>query len=516
MSGSNKMLKTAGFMAAATFLAKICGLVRESLITAYFGVGSNVDAYFAASQLPTTLFDMVIGGVISASFIPVFNGIYEKENKEKAMEFANKFIAMILFATALLSVVGMVFSKQLITGIIAPEFSGETADFAAVLSAIMFPMVIFTGLAFSFVGILQSFGEFNIPAIMSLVSNLAVIIYFPLFAKKFGIYGLSVTILVSWSLQVIIQIPSLKKTGFVLRPRLDFKDENIKQALTLALPMLISTWVQPLYSLVNTRLASSADGAVSVLNCSNRLYIVMTGVFSFVVTNLVFPRLSRTNAAEDTDGARELVAGSLKAVTLVILPIMAAFILLSEDVIGIIYQHGLFTREKTVVTASALSCYSVGMIGLAYNEVLSKAFFSMKDSKTPMISAIVSMIANVIMAYIFYGCIGTAGLALATAGGSWVNAVINFIAYNKKNGRIFNKQDTADVVKTLISAIIMAVVVFILSAILENRIENNFMGYALDGIICGGVGLAVYFVCAYIIGVESLRSVVGGVLGGKK
>lgn len=516
MGGNNKMLRTAGFMAAATFLAKICGLVRESLITAYFGVGSNVDAYFAASQLPTTLFDMVIGGVISASFIPVFNGIYEKENKEKAMEFANKFIAMILLATLTLSVIGIVFSKQLITGLIAPEFSEETAALASTLSSVMFPMVIFTGIAFSFVGILQSFGEFNIPAIMSLVSNVAVIIYFPLFAKKFGIYGLSVTILISWSLQVIIQIPSLKKIGFKLKPVIDFRDKNIRQALALALPMLISTWVQPLYSLVNTRLASSADGAVSVLNCSNRLYIVMTGVFSFVVTNLVFPRLSRTNAADDKDGARELVAGSLKAVTLVILPIMAAFIILSEDVIGIIYQHGLFTREKTVITASALSCYSVGMIGLAYNEVLSKAFFSMKNSKTPMVSAIVSMIANIIMAYVFYGYIGTAGLALATAGGSWVNAVINFAAYNRKNGRIFKKEDVSDVIKTVISAALMGIVVYLLSELLEGRLEDNLTGYIIDGIICGGFGIVAYFVSAYLIGVESLKSVIGGVVRGKK
>ena len=374
----------------------------------------------------------------------------------------------------------------------------------------MFPMVIFTGLAFSFVGILQSFGEFNIPAIMSLVSNVAVILYFPLFSKKFGIYGLSVAILVSWSLQVLIQIPSLKKTGFRLRPKLDLRDKNIRQALSLALPMLISTWVQPLYSLVNTRLASSLDGAVSVLNCSNRLYIVMTGVFSFVVTNLVFPRLSRTNAAENKDESRSLVAGSLKAVTLVILPIMVAFVLLSEDIIGIIYQHGLFTREKTLITASALSCYSVGMIGLAYNEVLSKAFFSMKNSKTPMISAILSMIANIIMAYIFYNIIGISGLALATAGGSIVNAIINFALYIRGNGNVFNKEDLKDVIKIIISAILMAVVVFGLSQILDGKFEKALIGYILHGLICGGAGIIVYFVCAYAIGTKCLRNVLGG------
>lgn len=514
MSSGNKMLKTAGFMALATFLAKACGLVRESLITAYYGMDSAVDAYFAASQLPTTLFDMVIGGVISASFIPVFNGIYEKEDKATAMGFANKFIGMILTATVLLSVVGIVFSKQLITGIIAPDFTGETAALSAKLSSIMFPMVIFTGLAFSFVGILQSFGEFNIPAIMSLVSNVAVILYFPIFGKKFGVYGLSAAILFSWSLQMLIQIPSLKKIGYKFRPRIDFRDKYILQALALALPMLISTWVQPLYSLVNTRLASSADGAVSILNCSNRLYLVMTGVFSFVVTNLIFPRLSRTNAAERTDESRSLVAGSLKAITLVIVPIMVCFILLSEDVIGIIYEHGKFTRDKTLQTAAALSCYSFGMIGLAYNEIMSKSFFSMKNSKTPMISALVSMAANIVMAHIFFEKIGTAGLALATAGGSTVNALLNFIAYRKKVGRLLEREDFADIVKTFVSGAVMAVAVIALAKGLS--FGGGLLGYILHGAVCGAAGLIVYLVLVYLIGVKSFRNVVGGVIGGRK
>ncbi len=516
MSGENRMLKTASFMALATFLAKACGLVRESLITAFFGVGNTVDAYFAASQLPTTLFDMVIGGVISASFIPVFNGICEKEDTDKAMSFANKFIGMILLATVLLSVVGIVFSEQLITGIIAPEFVGETKELASKLSSIMFPMVIFTGLAFSFVGILQSFGEFNIPAVMSLVSNVAVILYFPLFGKRFGVYGLAVAILFSWSLQVLIQIPALKKTGYKFRPRLDLRDKYILQALSLALPMLISTWVQPLYSLVNTRLASGADGIVSVLNCSNRLYLVMTGVFSFVVTNLIFPRLSRTNAQERTDESRELVVGSLKAITLVIVPVMVSFILLSKDVIGIIYEHGKFTHDKTLITAATLSCYSVGMIGLAYNEIMSKTFFSMKNSKTPMISALVSMLANIVMAYLFYDKIGVYGLALATAGGSTVNALLNFVAYRKKQGRLFAKEDLADIIKTFISGAVMAVVVIVVSRLTDGIYPGGTVGYIFHGAVCGVVGLLVYLVSVYAIGVKSFKNALGGVIGGRK
>ncbi|MDD6736019.1 MAG: lipid II flippase MurJ, partial [Clostridiales bacterium] len=290
MEKTGKMLKTAGFMAAATFLAKVCGLLRDALIAAFFGTGVAAEAYLTATKLPTTLFDIVIGGVISAAFIPVFNSVLERKDKKAALDFANRFIGMVLLISGLIAIFGIVFSDNLIS-FMAPDFDAETHELAKQLSSIMFPMIIFTGLAFSFVGILQSFGQFNIPAIMSLVSNLAVILYFVVFGKKFGVYGLAVTMLVAWSLQVIIQIPSLVKFKYKFRPRINFRDENIKKAMALALPMLISTWVQPLYTIVNTRLASGMYKGVSSLEYANRLYLVVTGVFSFVVTNLMFPKM---------------------------------------------------------------------------------------------------------------------------------------------------------------------------------------------------------------------------------
>ena len=327
MSNKNGMLKTAGFMAIATLLAKMCGLLREVLIAAFFSTGFEGTAYLTATQLPMTLFDIVIGGVISASFIPIFNDLLEKKDKKTAMDFANRFLCMILLICIAISVVGTVFTEPLIR-MLAPEFDSVTHNLAAQLSAIMFPMIIFTGLAFSFVGILQTFGEFNIPASMSLISNLAVIAYFPLFGKKYGVYGLSVAMLFSWSLQVFIQLPWLKKFGFRFRPTLKIWTPDIKRALLLAGPMLVSTWVQPLYSIVNTRIASGFIGAVPVLNYANRLYIVVTGVFSFVVTNLIFPKLSRANSADRTDESNSLIVTSLKAVSMVILPIMVIFIIL--------------------------------------------------------------------------------------------------------------------------------------------------------------------------------------------
>lgn len=515
MSQTNKMLKTAGFMTIATLLAKVCGMGRDMLIAAYFSTSYVGDAYMTATKLPTMLFDLVIGGVITASFIPVFTTVDGRDGKKKAFEFANKFIGLVLSITILIAIIGIMFSDVLI-GLLAPEFNAQTASLASELSKIMFPMIIFTGLAFSFVGILQSHGEFNIPAMMSLVSNLLVIAYFPLFGKRFGVHGLSVAMLVAWSLQVIIQIPALKKTGYKFKPSLKLFDKNIKQTLLLAGPLLVSTWVQPLYSIVNTRIASGIAGGVTMLEYANRLYTVMVGVFSFVVTNLVFPKLSKSNSINDTEEASKLLVTSIKAIFIVILPIMAGFVLLSRPITGVVYEHGNFTALDAKNTAMALSCYSVGMIGFSINEILSKAFFSEKNSKTPMYNAIISMVINIILAYSLSPKLGINGLALATAGGSTTNAILNYICMRRRHGKVFNSSDVVGIVKTVISTIIMAVCVIFTYNLIKNIVSPNLIGWLVCCIVCALIGALVYFASCLLLGVDEVKTVVKGILPERK
>lgn len=491
MKESKAILKTAGFMAVATFLAKVCGLVRDMLIAAFFGTGMEADAYLTATKLPTTLFDLVIGGVISAAFIPVFNSVLKKEGKKEALNFANRFIGMVLLITWLITLFGILFSDKLIW-FMAPDFDLQTHNLAMHLSSIMFPMIICTGLAFSFVGILQSFGEYNIPAIMSLVSNLAVILYFVLFGKKFGVYGLAVTMVIAWSLQALIQVPSLIKFKFKFRPSVNLKDKNVKSAMKLALPMLVSTWVQPLYTIINTRLASGIERGVSSLEYANRLYIVITGVFSFVITNLIFPKMSRAYVGGNEDEAKNMLVTSIKAITIIILPIMSVIAILAKPVIALLYQRGGFTYSDTLHTAGALSCYAFGMIALAYNEILSKSFFSMQNSKTPMVNAIISMLANIVTAYLLCGKFSISGLAVAAAVGSYVNAFLNYIFMKKYYKKLFTKQDFISIFKILISAAAMSLVMLVIYRYLPFKDVTSIVNTIMLILLPSAIGFAVY------------------------
>ena len=512
------MLLTAGFMAFATFAAKALGQVRDSLMAAYFGAGVEADAFMLASKIPTTLFDVVIGGVISASFIPIFNEILTKENEKEASRFANKFITMIVIATVFIALFGIVFARQLVH-LMGPNASPETTELAVKLTAIMFPMIIFTGIAFSFVGILQSYGEYNIPSIISLVSNVAIILYYIIFGKRFGVTGLAVTMIIAWSLQVLVQIPSLIKLKFRYRPDFHLRDRYIWSAVLLALPMLVSTWVQPLYTLVNARFASGMEGAYASLEYANRLYLIVTGVFSFVVTNLIFPKLSRANAGDNREEANALVMTSLKAIVIVIAPLMTGIIILAKPVTAIIYEHGAL--ESSAVVAHALACYATGMIFLALNEIISKTFFSMKQSVIPMVTAIISMVFNVLLVSAIYGLIKndamklTGGLALAAAGGSFVNAAANGIMLMKKCPGIVKREDVISVIKVLVATAVMAAAVYPLYNIMDNRFDG-LTGNILTCAVCGAAGAALYAVMVIVLRVKEITGLLPVRKGGGK
>lgn len=505
-TSARTMILTAGFIAMATLLSKVLGQARDSLLTAYFGSGMESDAFVIASTIPTTLFDVIIGGVISATFIPVFNDIRSKHGNEEAMKFVNKFVTLIVSITLIIVAAGIIFRDGLVS-IQAPSYSPEKHDLTAQLMAIMFPMIIFTGLAFSFVGLLQSYGEYNIPAVISLVSNIVIILYYILFGKKFGVYGLAVTMVIAWSLQFIILIPWIKKFGVKFRPDFKFKDPYIKQTLLLAGPMLVSTWVQPLYTVINQRFATNIESAATYIQQSNRLYIIVVGVFSFVVTNLIFPKLAQAVAAGNNEEAKKLTVTSIRSIVLVIAPLMAGFIVLSRPVAALIFGYGKMGDEGIDAISTLLKFYSVGMLGLGLNEILSKAFFSLQDSKTPMRNSIISMVINIILAFVLYNTMSTNGLALAAAGGSISNAVLNWYCMKKKYPDMIKKSDIVSMVKCVISAAVMGAAVYVIYSAVSG-IADGRVGDIITCGICGISGIVVYGILVLILKVEDIRNLI--------
>ncbi len=486
------LLSTAAVMTVMILLSKIFGLLRDILVASAYGTTAPAVAYEAASRLPILLFDLVLGGVVSAAFIPIFSEILVKDGKNAAMRYAAAYVNVISLFTGAITLIGVLFSSPLIR-LLAPDLPPETHAMAADLTKLLFPMVICTGLAYAFVGILQSLGEFFIPALISLVSNTIMVLYLVFIGDRFGVTGLAVAMLIGWAAQAVVQIPKLIRFGFrpSLKAGLFIKD--VHRSLRLALPILIGTWTQPICSLMNTRFASALEEgrAITALGYANRLYTILVGVFSFVATNLLFPYFSRADAQGDGTGSRKLMHTSLKTLSFIIAPIAAGLAVLAEPICAILYERGEFTPADTALCAEALRAFAVGMLFLAANEVLTKAFFAQKKPVLPMISSLAAMAANIGFV-ILLAPHGISGIALASGLAVAVQCLLNAALMKKHTGGTLPPADLFDLVKSVLAAALMAVGVHFLYPYLPGSTLLSTLIAALLGVILYAIATAIF------------------------
>ena len=497
-----KAAGTVGFIFITLILVKILGQAREMAIAAFYGTSDAAGAYVIASQLPVNFFDMILGTAVSSAFIPVFNKYLEKDGLKRANLFASRFLNIIILASTLICALGSVFAPALIN-IFSPDMNPAAKEIAVALLRIMFPIMIFTGMAFTLVGVLQSLGEFKIPAIMSMISNALCIIYLFTLNKYFGIYGLAVAFLIGWAMQFFVLVVPSKKRGFVYGSEKKLWDSGLKTVATLALPVLLSSWVQPINAMVNMALASGKEGGIASLNYANRLYIIAASVFAVSITNYIFPKLSQMNVRGEKDDWSKTVAAGLKYVMMIVLPMALVFTLQGKEIIRIVYQRGAFTESDVAITSSAIFFYSLGMIFYSLQEICNKAFYSTESMKTPMIAAIGSIATNVVLSYVLSAKMGIAGLALAASIAACVWSIFMMLALSRKmTVSLFDKS----IFKTLIMCTGFGITMFFVRNLSigffgQTGLLTSVINFALPFIS----GTAAYIILAFVLKIEEIN-----------
>lgn len=490
---------TAVLMVLVTLLSKVLGLVRDRLLAHNFGTSMDAVAYEAASRLPITLFDFALGGVVTAAFIPIFNELMVKEGRERAFAFANRYFNLILCITFVIAACGMVLSAPLVS-FLAPEVDDAVKTFAASLSRVMFPMIIFTGIAYCYVGILQSFEKYTLPAIMSLVSNLVMVLYFFTFCDTYGVWGLSVALVIGWFLQAAIQAPAAHKLGFRFKPTLRFGDTHIVRALKMSLPILVCSWLQPICNVINTRFASGFEGgsAITMVNYANRLYIIIVGIFSFVATNLLFPKLSRAEAGGDRAGAKKFAGSSIKILLYLMIPLSVGIYLLAEPITRTMYMGGEFTAHDAEMTAAVLRLLAIGIPFMSANEVLTKLFFAMQRVKAPMIASLISIAFNILLVTLLVNTVGFDGIALASSLTIAACTLINFVLLSR-GGAILGGRDLLDLAKSVICTAVMGAAVWFADT--KITIVSDLVRVA----VLGCIGIVIYAVLFLLLRPNELK-----------
>ena len=494
--------KTIGIVMVLTLLGKVMGLYRDHLLAIHYGMGMEASAFYTASRIPRVFFDAVFASAISACFIPVFSEYLESGGKKKAFAFSRAFLTIIGILTLILTGVGMAFSEQFVT-LFADGYNAETAALASSLTRIMFPTVFFTGLAFSFVGILQSLDEFNIPALISAVSNAVIIVYFWTLDGKFGVYGLAAAFLVGWLLQAVVQLPALRKKGFSYAPRLEVRSEGMKKVFALMGPVMVSTWVQPINLTINSKFGSHLyDGAgVSAIEYATNLYLVIAGVFILSVTNVIFPKLSRLAAGNEGDAFRDTIRSTLHASLFFVLPMSAGLMVVARPLISFVYGGGEFDDFSVQITSAALGWVSLGMVGYAVQNILSRAYFAQQSGKIPLIAGAASIGVNILLCMMLTDTLAVSGLAIASAVSSTVYALLLLLPMERKGQGVLTKAFCLDFLKMLIATVLMAA-----AAAFAHRAASGLVSGKMGELVTLGVsacaGVVVYFAAAFVLRLE--------------
>ncbi|MGI5838857.1 MAG: murein biosynthesis integral membrane protein MurJ [bacterium] len=426
-----RITRAAGIIVAASIISKLLGVVRERVIAVNFGAGMVTDAYLVALTIPNIII-LLATEAVTAGYLPVFASLLARRREKEAGRVAGSLTAITAVLLAGLSLTGIILAPALVR-LVAPNFTPDAAAAAVYLSRIIFPVIFFMSLGAVFTVTLQSLQHFTVPALAPLAMNAAIIAVVALGGSRYGGVSLAFGTLLGMGLQAAIQLPQLLR---LMRQRgipfaLKAADPQVREVGRLSLPVVGRTLVMQAYTLVERMLASGlAAGSIASLNFANKLMQLPYGVFATAVTTAIFPTLSE-QAARD---AKEEMAGTLlhgvRTVALIILPAMVGLIVLRVPIVRLVFEQGAFDAAATQATAAALLYYSLGLAGHAGNLVLTRAFFALHDTMTPLKLSFATTGMTAVAAVILVRPLQHGGLALANSLG--VLTATGLLYYNLK------------------------------------------------------------------------------------
>lgn len=491
---NKKAVKTIGLIMFIILISKLLGLVREIFLAGYYGASTEAAAFTTAADIPLKFFDLAFGAAVTSTFIPVFNKYLKSDDTDGGFLFASRFINIIFIMTAILAVLGIIFSEQLI-GLFLPGGSPEVLALASQLLKILFPTAVMAGLAFSMVSILQSMGQFTVPAMISLFPNVLTIIYLIFLNKHFGIVGLAVTFVIAWLMQVLIQIPFIRRKNFIYTPSIRFNDPGIKKVSKMVLPILISSWVTPVSLFMLGAFASfMGDESVAAIKYANRLYLILAGIFVFAMMNYLFPLMSRQAEDDDTGPFNETYKRAFESVVFFIIPLAVGAYLLSPNLISIVYERGAFTADDALLTARAFAGFCPAIFGYSLYEITSKAYYARKKVVAPTIMSVLTLAVAFILSYavVFWTGLDLGYVSLAFSIGITLAAIILVILFNIKTGRILKGRSTAELLRAITGSMMMGTVVILFKTFIINKVVAGLGIEMLLVLAAVLLGLTVY------------------------
>ena len=509
---SESITTAAVVLGGASLISRALGLLRDRLLTHHFGASDTLDAYYAAFRVPDFLYNLLILGALSSAFIPLFSQHLARDSRERAWKFMNTCITTLGSIFFVLSIV-CVLAAPLVLSFLTPGFNEEKQHITIRLTQIMMVSPVLMGLSAIMGGALQSLRKFLLYALAPIMYNLGIIFGILVLVPIMGIYGLGFGVVLGAALHACVQIPTLMSVGF--RPRFIWnpKSNDVHIMLTLMAPRALALAAAQINLFIITSLASKLPvGSVAEFNLANNIQSLPIGIIAVSYAVAAFPIMTKFAAEDNLDGLAQTVGATLRMVLTCIVPLTVLFMVLRTQWVRIIFGSGKFDWAATINTSDALGFFAIGLIGQAGVHILARAFYALKNTRIPAITAIGSTIFGVVCAIFLMKPLGVAGLALASAVESILNAVILWIALHRKIGDIEDRITATTLYKLGIAALFMAVIVQGLKSPVAYFVNmQTFTGVFLQAVGASVGGLIGFITVGLLLRIEELVTIMHGV-----
>ena len=534
MSENRAIARAAGLVGGLTVLSRVGGLLRDAVTAYLFGGTAAADAFFVAFRLPNLLRRFVAEGALTTAFVPVFSQYRSSRSPAEAEEAERAVGTVYVLVLGVVTILGIAFAPEL-TRFFAPGFGAEPGklELTAELTRWTFPYIFFVSLVALTAGILNAMRHFAAPALAPLAFNLGLIatavglvrlVEPPIFALAYGV-------VLGGILQVLVQIPALRARGVSLWPLWRPRHEAIRRVLFLMAPTVFGAAVYQVNVMDSTIFASMLpSGSPSYLWYADRIFEFPLGVFAVALGTAALPSFSTQVARQAWDELGESLLFSLRLTSFVTVPASVGIFLLAEPITSVLFQRGAFGFTETQLTARAIEASCVGLWAVSMQRVLVPAYYAMQDTRTPVVTAAASFLANLLFALMFMGPVlasgtsviegwveeGTAGLgvvdlrhaglALATSLAAVVNLGLLAAWLRRRLPRLSLTPLLACVGRNLLAAGAMGLPVWAVAS----SVDWEGSGLAVRGLgllVAVAVGAVVYAAASWALGSPEIAAV---------
>lgn len=513
--------RAAAVVALAVLCSRVLGLAREQIFAALFGGGRIMDAFTIAFRIPNLLRDLFAEGALSTAFVTVFTRTATLESDAAAWRLANKVATLLAVTLSAITVLGILCAPWLVAAL-APGFDPSKAALTVTLTRIMYPFILLVSLAALVMGMLNARNVFGVPAMASSFFNLgsiiAGVVIGYLIDPHFGaraILGLAVGTLIGGALQLLIQLPSLRRAGYAFHADFAWRDAGVRAILRLMGPSVIAASTTQVNVLVNSVFASElGDGPTFWLSAAFRIMQLPLGVFGVALGTVALPLLARMAAAGNIRAFRSELARGMRLAFLLTIPAGIGLMVLAEPIMAVLYRHGRFDTYQTAESAAALRFYAIGLCGYAALKVLVNAFYALGRRKTPMLVSFVAVALNLLLNWTFTRELGFGhrGLAFSTSCVATSNFLILYLLMRSHLGRLESRALLVLLAKVaLASAVLFAVAWAGAHLLLADWAVQPFWPTCFALLLVIAVAGAAFFLCANALRIGEVHEIVSAV-----